>query len=72
MQNQNRFVSGMAAGVLLMVAASGMHWFIAPISHPNATVLQRNWVIGQIVIGAAGTAWLIIRDRSRKSAAPAL
>ena len=52
MSDQNRFYSGMLAGMLLMVAASGIHWFIAPMSHPNATALQRNGVIGQIVVGA--------------------
>jgi len=71
MSDQNRFYSGMLAGMLLMVAASGIHWFIM-VSHPNATALQRNGVIGQIVVGAAGAVWLIIRGRPRKSAEPAL
>jgi len=71
MPDQNRFYSGMLAGMLLMMAASGGNWFITPMSHPNATALQRNWVIGQIVIGPAGAAWLIIRGRAGKSAAPA-
>jgi len=62
----------MLAGMLLMVAASGIHWFIAPMSHPNATALQRNGVIGLIVVGAAAAVWLIIRGRPRKFAEPAL
>ena len=71
MADRNRFVEGMTAGVLMMFAADGLHWFITPMSHPNATSFQTGWVVAQVLVGTIGVTWLIVRNRAAKTAAPA-
>jgi threonine/homoserine/homoserine lactone efflux protein len=68
MSNDKGFDRGLLAGVLLMLGASAMHWFITPMAHPGASTLQRVGVIAQALIGFGGFAWLTWRNRRRVTA----
>ena len=58
---------GALAGVLLMVAAGGVHWLITPAAHPTASAMRHAAVVGQ-VIGAAAMAWWCWHRAGRASA----
>jgi hypothetical protein len=68
MTEQKSFDRGMLAGMLLMLGAIALHWFITPMRHPDAGTIEY-WLTGiQAVVGIGGAIWLIVRRRARPSA----
>ena len=59
------FDYGLMAGVLLMLAANAMHWLLT--SHRDATPARTSAVVVQMLVGIAGSIWLV---RSRRRASP--
>ena len=68
MSSNNAFDRGLVAGVLLMLGAGAIHWFITPAAHPDPSSLQRVGTVIQAVAGFGGFAWLTWRNRQRVSA----
>ena len=68
MSNDKGFNHGLLAGMLVMLGASAIHWFITPMAHPDASTMQRSGVIAQALIGFGGVAWLTWRNRRRVTA----
>lgn len=54
--NRARFF-GFLGGMMLMVAAQGVHWLINPLAHPDATALRSLLVIAQVVFGVVLAVW---------------
>jgi len=48
-----------------MLGAQAVHWFITPISHPDAGALRTTGVGVQAAIGFGGALWLFVRQRSK-------
>jgi hypothetical protein len=48
---------GFLGGMMLMVAADGVHWLLTPLAHPDATALRSLLVIGQVVLGVVLAVW---------------
>jgi len=61
MSSKKAFDRGLIAGVLLMLGAQGVYWFITPMSHPAAGSMQTALVVVQCLAGLGGGAWLIRR-----------
>jgi hypothetical protein len=72
MTDQKSFDWGMVAGVLLMLGANALHWFITPMRHPDATTFQQLATGAQAVVGVGGAIWLITRWRVRRASTPAV
>jgi len=70
MTNQKAFDWGVLAGILLMLGADALHWFITPMRHPDATTVNYVATAVQAIVGIGGAGWLFVR-RSRPSAPPA-
>ena len=68
MAEQRSFDRGFVAGMLLMLGAYGVNWFITPMQHPDASTLQQLAAGIQVVVGVGGAIWLISRSRSRRPA----
>ena len=56
------FDHGLIAGVLLMLAASAVHWLLT--GHPDASPARTGAVTAQLVVGLGGAACLV-RARRR-------
>jgi hypothetical protein len=52
------FERGVMCGLLVSLAAQGGHWLITPIAHPDASTARYVGVWMQIIICAAGAAYL--------------
>lgn len=64
------FARGNLCGMLLILAAFGLHWFNTP-SFAEASALRVAAVTGQVVICALGAVWLFAREkRSSRAALP--
>ncbi len=64
---------GMLAGMLFMIGATAIHWFITPMSHPHTTPLETCFAVAELVVGFGGGAWLYTRRRpSRSDGRPAV
>jgi hypothetical protein len=59
------FNAGFLAGVLVMVGAQAVGWFIQSPGAADARALRTAAVIGQAVIGFGGATWLYARQRGR-------
>ncbi len=59
MNSKKAFDRGLLAGLLLMLGAQGVYWFITPMSHPDAGSTQTALVVLQCLAGLGGGAWLI-------------
>lgn len=59
------FNTGFLAGLLVMVGAQAVGWFIQSPSAADASLLRTAAVIVQAVIGFGGAAWLYARERGR-------
>ena len=59
------FNTGFLAGVLVMIGAQAVGWFIQSPSVADASALRMAAVISQAVIGFGGATWLYARERSR-------
>lgn len=62
---QDRFLAGVLCGVLLMWGADGIHWFITPVSHPDASTAQSLGVAAQVILSNGIAVWLWYRARRR-------
>lgn len=67
MNTDRVFNSGVLAGMLLMLAASGGHWLITPMRHPDATTLDRALVGVQVIVSFGVGLWLFWRHRRSRS-----
>ncbi len=67
MSPNRAFDSGMLAGMLFALAASGVNWLISPTSHPDATTTRVVAVVVQAVGSLALALILVRRHRSRTS-----
>ena len=67
MSERRAFDHGMAAGILLMVGAQAMHWFIS--GHPEAGSVRTYLVVLQLVGGLGGAVWMILQ-RPRGAVSP--
>ena len=65
MTENSLFNRGLLTGMLLMLGAQAVHWFITPISHPDAGALRTTGVGVQAAIGFGGALWLFVRQRSK-------
>ena len=59
MSSKKAFDRGLLAGLLLMLGAQGVYWFITPHSHPDAGSLRTALVAIQCLVGFGGGAWLM-------------
>lgn len=59
------FLRGLTAGILLMVGAQALYWFIGSSSAADASTLRTSAVGLQAIIGFGGALWLYRRQRSR-------
>jgi hypothetical protein len=59
------FNRGFLAGVLVMIGAQAVGWFIQSPSAADASALRTAGVIVQAVIGFGGATWLYARERGR-------
>lgn len=59
MSSKKAFDRGMFAGILLMLGAQGLYWFITTSAHPDASSLRTALVALQCVVGFGGTLWLL-------------
>ena len=59
------FSTGFLAGVLGMIGAQAVSWFIQSPGAADASALRMAAVIVQAVIGFGGAAWLYARERGR-------
>jgi amino acid transporter len=59
------FNRGFLAGVLVMIGAQAVGWFIQSPSAADASALRTAAVIVQAVIGFGGATWLYARERGR-------
>lgn len=59
------FNTGFLAGVLVMIGAQAVGWFIQSPSAADASALRTAAVIIQAVTGFGGAAWLYARERGR-------
>lgn len=64
MPERRVFDAGLLAGILAMIGAQAIHWFITPIAHDASTV-RNGLVAAQAVVGFGAAAWLIYRYRPR-------
>lgn len=67
MTKQKPFEWGVVAGMLLILGADALHWFITPMQHPDASTMMRLAMGAQAVVGIGGGVWLIMRQRARSS-----
>ena len=65
MMNDAPFNRGCLAGVLLMIGALAVGWFIQSPDAAHASALRTAAVVVQAVIGFGGAAWLYARERAR-------
>jgi hypothetical protein len=64
------FARGILCGMLLVLAAFGLHWFNSP-SSEGASALRAAAVTGQVVICGLWAVWLFAREkRSARAALP--
>lgn len=68
MNDTRTFQHGMVAGMLLMLGADGVNWFITT---PESSNLRTVLAGLQVVICFAGAAWLVLRQRRARSASHA-
>jgi hypothetical protein len=61
---QQAFRRGVLCGMLVIVAANGVHWLITPMAHPDAGSVATALVVAQVVVCAVGAAWLYARRRT--------
>ncbi len=67
MSLKKAFDRGLIAGMLLMLGAQAVYWFIG--GHPDASSVRTALVVVQCVVGLGGGAWLIgLRARLSESA----
>jgi hypothetical protein len=59
------FNRGLLAGVLMMIGAQAVGWFIQSPGASHASALRTAAVIVQAVIGFGGATWLYARERGR-------
>jgi hypothetical protein len=64
------FNTGFLAGVLVMIGAQAVGWFIQSPSVADASALRMAAVITQAVIGFGGATWLYARERGRATRTP--
>jgi hypothetical protein len=57
------FSDGVLCGMLLMVGSSAIHWFITPMSHPDASTAREVGAAIQGLLGFGGAAALFLRAR---------
>jgi len=57
--------TGFLAGVLVMIGAQAVGWFIQSPSVADASALRMAAVVIQAVIGFGGATWLYARERGR-------
>jgi uncharacterized membrane protein len=72
MREQKAFDLGAAAGFFLALAGFSGNWLITPMSHPDASALQRAGVIAQGLICLGIALFLFVRRRQRVSSSPAV
>ena len=65
MRARPEFARGVLCGMLLMVAAASLHWFITPMAHPDATTLRAVGVATQTVASLLGAWWFSRTPRMR-------
>jgi hypothetical protein len=63
------FNTGFLAGVLVMIGAQAVGWFIQSPGVADASALRMAAVITQAVIGFGGATWLYARERGRTTRA---
>ncbi len=63
MPAREAFDWGAFAGMLWMLGAYAVHWLITPMRHPDASSVERWFVLGQMVVGFGGGLWLYVRRR---------
>ena len=63
MPARQAFDWGALAGMLWMLGAYGAHWFITPMNHPDAGVLETAASVAELVFGFGGGLWLYLRRR---------
>jgi hypothetical protein len=66
MTENTSFNRGFLSGILLMLGAEAVHWFIG-VGTPEAGALRVTAVVAQAAIGLGGGAWLYVRQRSLSS-----
>jgi hypothetical protein len=59
------FNTGFLAGMLVMIGALAVGWFIQSFRPADASALRTAAVIVQAVIGFGGATWLYTRERRR-------
>jgi hypothetical protein len=59
------FNRGFLAGVLVMIGAQAVGWFIQSPGAAHASALRTAAVVVQAFIGFGGAAWLYARQRAR-------
>ena len=55
---QRSFLNGVLCGMLLMVGVDGVHWFLTPLAHPEASTSQMLAVAAQVMLCFSVAAWL--------------
>lgn len=59
------FKAGAQSASLLLFAASAGHWFITPMNHPDASMVERIAVWAMLLGGAGGSVWITRSHRRR-------
>lgn len=64
------FSEGMLCGMLLIIGANGLHWFITPAAHPDAGLMNIIGAMLQVVVSFVAAFSLSRRARRRFGAEP--
>lgn len=64
MTERDTFNRGVMAGLLAMIGGQAVHWFLTPMSHPDATSLRVIGVAVQAVLGFGGACLVMLRSRA--------
>lgn len=57
------FNRGLLVGILLMIGATAIHWFLTPGLYADATGWRKLMVAGQAAFGLGGALWVYLVHR---------